>query len=336
MPFRPTTIIHRTAAISVLATLAACAATPQTVGPHESVVETLLSFSPSGHAEMDAWRSEFASRAIADGFDRDLVFRTLDGIHPLSLYLGANASSSEVSNQAEFAKPIWDYVGSAVTTSRLQTGAEKLVELEPVFANLESRYGVDRQALIAIWAMETNFGGYIGDFDAANTLANMAVEGRRRQFAEGEIYALMKMQQRGLADRDELVSGWAGAMGQTQFMPSTYLAWAADYEGDGHIDVWKNPADALASAANYLSASGYRFGEPWGIEVLAPAGFDWSLADGNDRRIDTWGSYGLSPITGGAFNASGGSYAELCLCGWPSGRWCTWSRGACCSVANTS
>ena len=310
------------------ALMTACASAPQSEVPVTSsedgagggtvtapTVPSLPPFSPSGHAGMDAWRLDFADRAIADGRDATVVYETLRSISPLDLYLSENVeiAGTGVADQAEFAKPIWDYVGSAVTESRKTRGAERLIELSATFDQIEAAYGVDREAITAIWAMETNLGSYIGNFDAPNTLANMAVEGRRQRFAENELTALMKMQERGEVDRDALQSGWAGAMGQTQFMPSTFLAYAVDFDGDGKKDLWKSEADALGSAANYLKASGYQAGQPWGVEVLAPNDFDWSLADGEDRRLSTWSSYGLSPMSGAPFGASETTYAELWL-----------------------
>ena len=264
---------------------------------------------------MDAWRQDFAGRAVAAGRNAEIVHATLAAISPLDLYLGEDASiaKTDVASQAEFAKPIWDYVGSAVTAGRKTRGAERLSELAPTFDRIEAAYGVDREAITAIWAMETNLGSYIGDFDAANTLSNMAVEGRRQSFAESELLALMKMQEKGDVTREQLTSGWAGAMGQTQFMPSTFLTYAVDFDGDGKKDLWNSAPDALASAANYLKASGYQKDMPWGVEVLAPSGFDWSLADGEDRRLSTWTSYGLSPMAGGNIAAPETAYAELWL-----------------------
>lgn len=269
-------------------------------------------FTPTGNAEMDSWREDFAARARYEGRNPAVVFALLEGISPLDIYLGPN-DRSEVANQAEFAKSIWDYLSTAVTDNRFETGRQKLQELAPAFDVIERTYGVDREAVSAIWAMETNFGGYIGNYRAANTLANMAVEGRRRGLAESQLIALMKIVENGYARLDQLGSGWAGAMGHTQFMPTTYLAYAQDFDGDGHSDVWDYPPDALASAAHYLSRSGYRFGEPWGVEILAPAGFDWSMADGNDRRLSTWRAAGLSPIRGGGFGVEDSAYAELWL-----------------------
>ncbi|MEM7640188.1 MAG: lytic murein transglycosylase [Pseudomonadota bacterium] len=309
------------------ALMTACASTPQssdggsTVGSGPGGGEVVITvpsippFEASGNASMDAWRDDFAARALAAGRDPGIVHATLSSISPLDLYLGEDASiaKTDVADQAEFAKPIWDYVDSAVTEGRKTRGAQRLTDLIATFDRIEAAYGVDREAITAIWAMETNLGSYIGNFDAANTLANMAVEGRRRTLAESELIALMKLQERGDVSRDDLVSGWAGAMGQTQFMPSTFLTYAVDFDGDGKKDLWNSAPDALASAANYLRASGYQKDLPWGTEVLAPGDFDWSLADGEDRRLSTWMSYGVSPMAGGTFAAPDSDYAELWL-----------------------
>ena len=341
LPSKPQRWVY---AAALIALIGACAATPQTTPgtpgngasggsgpstppasgptPGDPVGTPDVAFSgptgpftPSGNRDMDAWREDFADRAKAQGRNPAVVYAILEGISPLELYLSEDVSvaSTGIADQAEFAKAIWDYLRTAVTESRLQTGAQKLAEYDEVFDVLEETYGVDRAAISAIWAMETNFGSYIGNYDAANTLSNMAVEGRRRSFAEGQLIALMKIVENGFARREQLGSGWAGAMGQTQFMPSTYLSHAQDYDGDGIADVWSYAPDALASAAHYLAASGYQLGEPWGIEVLAPSGFDWAYADGNDRRMSTWRSLGLSPIRGGAFGVDDGEYAELWL-----------------------
>ncbi|MEL6725262.1 MAG: lytic murein transglycosylase [Pseudomonadota bacterium] len=312
------------------ALMTACAASPQSDG-HSGVnsgatsrtetpvtVPSLPPFTSSGNASIDAWRDDFSSRAIVAGRDPVIVYDTLSQISPLDLYLSDDVSvaKTDIADQAEFAKPIWDYVSSAVTESRKSRGAERLAELSSTFDAIEAEFGVSREAITAIWAMETNLGSYIGNFDAANTFANMAVEGRRQRFAENELTALMKLQERGDVDRDDLISGWAGAMGQTQFMPSTFLSYAVDFDGDGKKDLWNSVPDALASAANYLSASGYQKGVPWGVEIIAPPEFDWSLADGEDRRLSTWISYGLAPISGRPFTAPESNYAELWL---PSG-----------------
>ncbi len=310
--------------ISALTALAAaCAAGPQTPpqtspSPSDpngqpSQVDPLAPYAPSGHAAMDAWRASFAARASANGRDAYAIRAVLEDISPLDLYLSETVTTqSAIEEQAEFAKPIWEYLRTAVSESRRVNGAELLAGSPDLWIGLENRYGVDREALVAIWGMETNFGSYIGTFDAANTLANMAVEGRRRTFAENELLALMKILERGDAVRTDFVSGWAGAMGQTQFMPTTYLTHAEDFDGDGRKDIWRNTGDALASAAHYMSMSGYEFGEPWGLEVTLPEDFDYSLADGRERRVESWQAQGVTIVdTARGAGISDGKYGEL-------------------------
>lgn len=299
--------------------LASCAnGPPATPSPKPSIEQPPapetgpIRYETSGHAEMDAWRDDFSNRAMGAGHDRALVKSLLSGIRPLPLWLGTEVQAATApSSQAEFAKPIWDYLKVPMGQTRISSGQAKLTALSPTLSAIEAKYGVDRQVLLAIWGMETSFGSFTGNDDAANALANMAVEGRRQKFAEDEIYALMTIVERGYARRDQLGSGWAGAMGHTQFMPSTYIAHAVDFDGDGKRDVWKSEADALASAANYLARSGYVKGQPWGLEVRVPAEFDYSLADGNERRMETWMAAGLNPIIGGPFETAGAEFAEL-------------------------
>lgn len=325
-----------TLAASAFALLAACAAAPEPApapapspeaGPAPSPSPAPapdaapapspsgVSFATSGDPRIDSWRQDFAARSIASGRSKAAVETILADLSPMSIYLGAMArtAGTGVSDQAEFAKPIWEYLSSAVSDTRKETGAEKLAGNTALFDGIEARYGVDRDVLVAIWGMETNYGGFIGNDDAANALANMAVEGRRKSFAESELTALMKLVEMGLVKRSDLVSGWAGAMGQTQFMPSTYLAHAEDFTGDGRKDVWNDPADALASAANYLAISGYKFGQPWGIEVSVPQGFDYSLANGVRREMSFWEASGLGPMRGNQFQTGGATAAELWL-----------------------
>ena len=302
----------RWGALLLLAGLAAgCANEPLAqTPPSQKPAEGFVS---SGHPVLDAWRASFAEQAIAAGRDRDAVRAVLSDLSPLARFLGTEteAPAADIQDQAEFAKPVWSYLETAVSARRKANGARKLEENAALFDALEARYRVDREVLVAIWGMETAYGGYIGNFDAANTLSNMAAEGRRQSFAERELMALIEILERGLAKRGDLVSGWAGAMGQTQFMPSTFLAHAEDFEGDGRIDVWGNPADALASAAAYLAASGYQANAPWGIEVVLPDETAFLLADGQRRPVSEWETLGLRPQADGPFKADPAARAEL-------------------------
>lgn len=311
---------HVIAAAGLTCLLASCAHSPQPPQQQPPVAAPApetgpISYTSSGHAGMDTWRADFSARALAAGHDREVVKAVLADLKPLDLWLGTafQPSQTGIEDQAEFAKPIWDYLRVPMSNSRISAGQARLVENPALFDALEAAYGVDREAVVAIWGMETSFGAIKGDYDAPNVLANMAVEGRRKGLAESELLALMKILEQDDAARSDLKAGWAGAMGHTQFMPSTYIAYAQDFDGDGRKDIWNSEADALASAANYLSSSGYTLNQPWGIEVLAPAGFDYALADGNERRMESWAAAGLVPAKGGAFETNGANYAELWL-----------------------
>ena len=190
------------AAAALTGLLASCAAGPHAVKPPATGNPPVIApqtgpitYKSSGHAEMDAWRADFSNRALEAGHDRALVESLLTGIEPIPLWLGSNlqVAATGISDQAEFAKPIWDYLKVPLGESRISNGRERLAIHPDMFADLEARYGVDRQVLVAIWGMETSYGAVIGNFDAGNVLANMAVEGRRRAFAEKELFAVMKM-----------------------------------------------------------------------------------------------------------------------------------------------
>ena len=288
---------------------------PTTSVPDACQAPDVRHFTPTGNARIDEWRNAFAARAVAAGHCWTSIESVLADLSPLSRFMGdgITAPSAGISDQAEFSKSIWQYIDDSVTAYRIENGRLKLQELRTLFDQIEGAYRVDRAILAAIWAVETNYGGYIGTFDAANTLANMAAEGRRRALAERELMALIQLLDAGEVRRQQLVSGWAGAMGHVQFMPTTFKAYAVDFDDDGNKDIWQNEADALASAARYIAASGYQFNQPWGLEVEAPAFFDWSLADGQDRRLSTWMKAGLLRADGQAFSIDEGRYAELWL-----------------------
>lgn len=231
--------------------------------------------------------ADFKDRAEAKGYDRALLDDTLSFAQPASSIIELDR------NQSEFVKAIWDYLDSAVSESRIENGALELAEHAEIFAALEERFGVERSYLAAIWALESAYGAVIGDTDVPLALATLAWEGRRRAFFEKELYAVLDILGDGEADRGDLIGGWAGAMGQTQFMPTTYRAYAVDFDGDGRKDVWADTGDALASAARYLSDMGWRSGEPWGVEVTLRDGFDYAMADGREKAVGGWAVKGV-------------------------------------------
>lgn len=251
------------------------------------------SFRPASFA---AWRDGFRSRAIAQGISPQVFDAAFAGV-------GVNADVVRLDGkQAEFTKPIWEYLDGAASPTRIETGRTKRAELDPTLAAIEARYGVDRQAVLAIWGMETNFGADRGSIPVVESLATLAYEGRRQDFAEEQLVAALRILQSGDVDPRHMVGSWAGAMGHTQFIPTSYLAMAVDFNGDGRRDVWSDdPTDALASAANYLARNGWVRGQPWGVELRLPEGFNYGSADQSNRRpVADWRDRGVTLVNGAA------------------------------------
>jgi len=241
-----------------------------------------------------SWRTAFAQKATAAGRKPDVISAVLDGLTPLEERLQPARDQ-----QAEFVKPIWDYAKSAVSESRVTNGRAKLQENAGTFTKIEAAYAPPRAVLTAIWGMESAYGYNIGNIDAPQALATQAAMGRRVDFNEGELLAIMKLIEEGHTTRAQFRKGsWAGALGQTQFMPSSFLQYGKDFDGDGMMDIWNNAGDALATAANYLTAYGWRPGEPPMVEVILPPGFDYSMSDGRKMSVGDWLGRGLQPAPG--------------------------------------
>jgi len=269
-----------------------------------------LQFASSGDAAFDAWRDQFATRASGAGRRTDTVRSVLDGLVPIEQAVQAQSFD----NQAEFVKPIWDYAKSAVSPTRIANGQAKLAANAATFSAIEASYAPPREIVAAIWGMESSYGGFIGNEDAPRVLASQAAIGRRKDFNEGELLAIMQLIEDGAATRDHFrKASWAGALGQTQFMPSSMLQYGRDFDRDGKKDIWSNAGDALASAANYLTAHGWRKGQPWAVETGIPEGYDYSLGDGRKLTVAAWKATGLSPALGGNFAESEALQAELFL-----------------------
>ena len=187
------------------------------------------------------------------------------------------------SSQPEYVKPIWAYLDHLITPNRLTLGRENLAAYRPYLDKLEAQYGVPVGIIVAIWGVETNYGSNKGSFHVLQALATLGYEGRRAKFGRQQLLAALQILQSGDVTINNFYGSWAGAMGHTQFIPTTYLAYAADGTGDGKRDVWTSPQDALASTANYLKISGWQRGMPWGFEVVLPENFDYGVA-GLDQR----------------------------------------------------
>ncbi|MWV12205.1 lytic murein transglycosylase [Pseudomonas sp. R-28-1W-6] len=264
--------------------LGACAETPPQVSqtPLASPTATVAS-TPSAPVTTAAeptpaisfadWRQNFRDKALRAGIQAELFDQAFSGISPDMSVVRADRS------QPEFTRPVWEYIEGATSPIRLRKGQALLAEHAETLAAIEQRYGVDRETLVAIWGMESSFGQFMGEQSVIRSLATLAYEGRRPQFAEEQLLAALQILQSGDIQPGSMLGSWAGAMGQTQFIPTTYLTHAVDFDGDGRRDIWNSSADALASAAHYLQASGWQFGQPWGMEVALPSDFDYALAD---------------------------------------------------------
>lgn len=252
-------------------------------------------FASSGNADFDAWRDDFARRAVARGRDPAVLGRLLSGVTPDERVIDLDR------RQPEFVSPVWDYVNNRVTERRITEGRQLKAVIGPTLEQVEARYGVDADIVLGIWGLESNYGEAPLNYDAATALATLAYEGRRRAQFETYLLALTEMVERGLADHGQLRSSWAGALGQPQFMPDVYLTTAVDWDNDGRRDIWNNRGDVAASIAHYLRDRGWRPGEPVFDEVRLPDGFDYALADTNARSVSEWNALGVRRIDGSAW-----------------------------------
>lgn len=234
------------------------------------------------------WLEAFKQKALKQGIHKEtlqLAFRNLKPDPSIILADG---------NQPEHIRPVWQYLESAVSPWRVARGKALLAEHRRSLDAIEQKYQVDRYILVAIWGLESNFGKNTGDKQIVRSLATLAAQGRRAEFWEQQLIAALKIVQSGDISTDKLLGSWAGAMGQTQFIPTTYLQYAVDFDGDGRRDIWSSTEDALASTANYLQQSGWQDGLGWGYEARLPALFDYMSADGREQKsIEQWLELGL-------------------------------------------
>ena len=258
----PHNALVRTPALLVAALLFAAPVLAQqdqvVAPPAASVVATPEPF--------DVWLKSLTIEAQGRGFSDDLVRRTLAGLQPLTRVIAADRS------QAELVVGFNRYLRSHVTTAIVRRGRDAGRRNRTMLGRIEARYDVQRRFLLAIWGMETRYGGIMGRTPVFQALATLAWEGRRAEFFKGELFNALTMVSKGYIDAPTMTGSWAGAMGHPQFMPSSYLKYAEDFDKDGHRDIWRSTGDALASIANYLNKFGWDDDETWGREVtLTPA-----------------------------------------------------------------
>lgn len=234
------------------------------------------------------WKSDFSMRAMSSGNDASTVQRLLS-----SAYLNEQVISLD-SGQPEFSKMPWEYADSAVSDGRVSTGKRKFAEQRSFLSQLESQYGVNAEIIAAIWGMESSYGAVTGNSYLPSALASLAYDGRRQEFAETQLLSLATLLQRGDVSWSQLDGSWAGGMGQTQFIPDTWLKQGVDGDGNGHRNPWAT-GDALASTANYLSNSGWVRGLAPFYEVTIPTSFDYSTV-GSKQPAARWAALGIDTI----------------------------------------
>lgn len=236
------------------------------------------------------WKLGFAQRAVAQGLAQPLV----DKLLALAVFQAPVVAKDK--SQPEFSKMVWQYLDGVVSSVRIRHGRQALAREAALLAQLEARFGVEKEVLVAIWGLETAYGTNTGKVDLISALATLAAEGRRTAFAEQQLLALLRLLSAEEIEWTQLKGSWAGGMGQTQFIPTTYEQYAQDGDGDGRRNLWQT-ADALASAANYLRASGWRQGMTWGYAVTLPKSFDVQWID-EKKPLQEWWRLGVVSLMG--------------------------------------
>ncbi|MDF2687998.1 MAG: lytic transglycosylase, partial [Microvirga sp.] len=216
--------------------------------------------------------------------------------------------------QSEFVRPIWDYINGSISTERLKRGREVSAEWTKTLSLVEKTYGVPRSVVLGVWGMETNYGSFTGSIYAIRALSTLAYTGYRPDFFREELLTALQILEQEHVDRSKMLGSWAGAMGQTQFMPSSFMKYAVDGNRDGVRDIWSSVPDAMASTANYLRQHGWEPGLPWGFEVQLPKDFDFRYLKLN---FPQWQTVGLRRVDGKAMPRAG--EASLFLPGGASG-----------------
>lgn len=238
--------------------------------------------------DFNDWLKGFRAEAAAAGVRSDVIDQAFEGVLMNQRVFELN------DNQPEFARNVWDYIDGAVSAARVTEGRTRVAENAALLDRVEAEFGVDKEIIGAIWGLESSYGKIMGDYDVFSALATLGWKGRRTGYGREQLIGALKILQNGYATREQLRGSWAGAMGQTQFIPTTYLRFAVDHGGDGNRNIWTDLDDVFASTANYLAASKYHHGARWGVEVTLPEGFDYALADVTVRKaIIEWAGVGI-------------------------------------------
>ncbi len=271
----------------------------------------LMSLPVRADADFDKWLQELRNEAAGKGISQKTLDSALKNVAPIEKIIELDR------NQPEFTQTFWRYMEPRISDARIAQGQVKLNENKKVLAEVESREGVPAEALMAFWGLETNYGGYMGDFSVVAALATLAYDERRAAFFRTELLNALTIIDQGHIWPEAMVGSWAGAMGHFQFLPSTFLNNALDYDKDGRKDIWNNTSDAFLSAAHFLKNSGWVPGVPWGYEVTMPKDFPWEEAGADNRQpVSRWQGLGVRRADGGALTQQERRGAVLLPAGW--------------------
>lgn len=287
------TAIYWTLAICLAAT-AAQAQSPNTSEGEAEVVQNMTQMI-GNQAGFDAWLDAFRPRAQAAGLSKPLLDKALRGV------VFDEKIVTRDRNQNEFTKTIWDYLDTAVSEDRVALGKKAMAKHAATLDRIEAEYGVDKAVVAAIWGLESAYGSFRGNVPTISALATLAYDARRAAFFEAQLLAALKILDSGDVSLSAMQGSWAGAMGHTQFMPSSWWDYAVDGDGDGRKDIWgEDPTDALASTANYLRHWGWKENAAWGLEITLPAGFDYDQTTERVKKpVSEWRALGVKPTVGG-------------------------------------
>ncbi|MGE5203424.1 MAG: lytic murein transglycosylase, partial [Acidobacteriota bacterium] len=244
--------------------------------------------------DFNAWLDGVSKEALAQGMRPEAVARALKDAHEIPRVIELDRHQPETTITFD------QYVGRVVTPQRIAEGRQRLDDNRALLKEISQRYGVQPRFIVALWAIESNFGRATGDYPVISALATLGYDGRRSAYFRKELLAAIEIVDRGYMDPERMLGSWAGAMGQCQFMPSSYLKLAVSYNGDGRRDIWQRREDVLASIANYLASNGWRGDETWGRRVVLPPNFDVALASLATRKtLADWQRLGVRRLDGG-------------------------------------
>lgn len=253
----------------------------------------IVPLSVFGNSDFDQWVRDFKKEAVGKGISASLVEEAFQGVEPLSRVLELDRK------QPESSMTFVDYRKRIVSAQRIQRGREMMAQHRKLLEEIGQRYGVQPRFIVALWGIETHYGKITGGYDIVEALATLAFDGRRSQYFRTELLNAFRILDAGHIPLEKMKGSWAGAMGQCQFMPSSFLKLAVDYDGDGRKDIWATAADVFASAANYLAQSGWRGSQIWGRHAQLPNRFNIKMTGLNIRKpLQVWQELGVRKIDG--------------------------------------